>query len=185
MIAALLACLPIAAMAQRVPAPIAAQLPAGYSVMRSAEARFEGRSFHIVVLRFRDERHRGRPAAVRPLLIFERRGTVYVQVARNDHVVLRADQGGQCDPFEDGGIAAKGRYFTIENNVACGQHWTWYVTFRFDPKLGFVFDNSRFESWRMNPSNAPDAEALISDGVQLRRGRKDRPVRFADWRPDR
>ncbi|CAG9202720.1 hypothetical protein BVI434_180056 [Burkholderia vietnamiensis] len=39
-------------------------------------------------------------------------------------MVLRANDGGQCDPFEDGydGLAVKGRYFTVQNGVACGAH---------------------------------------------------------------
>lgn len=185
LIASALLCLAPAAMAQSVPAPIARQLPAGYEVFRTADARFDGRHFHLVALRHRDEKNRARPAPARPFLIFERRPAgSYILAGRNDHVVLRADEGGQCDPFEDGGITAKGRYFTVENVVACGQHWTAFATFRFDSaRNGFVFDNLRTESWSPNPSRAPDADALISSGVDLVRARPGRPVRFADWRP--
>jgi hypothetical protein len=60
-------------------------------------------------------------APARPLLIFERRlPGRYALIARNDDVILRADDGGinGCDPFEGGKIVAKGRYFTVEQGAA-------------------------------------------------------------------
>lgn len=168
------------AAAQSVPAQVTNQLPAGYTVMQSATAAFDGHAFVLVALARPDEKTD--PAPARPFLIYERGGQGYALVARNDDVVLRADEGGQCDPFEDGGITAKGRYFTVENSVACGQHWTWFITFRFDPALKtYVFDNSRAESWYPNPSTKPDADALVSDGGYLTRAHG-KPVRFSDWR---
>lgn len=100
--------------------------------------------------------------------------------------MLKADEGGQCDPFLDGHapIATKGRYFTVQNGVACGQHWTDYITFRLDDRAGFVFDNERTESWTFNPSNDPNAEALVRDGPP--RVFRDRPghiTAFSMWRP--
>ena len=127
-------------------------------------------------------------APARPLLIFEWRDKGFVLVGRNDAVVLKADEGGQCDPFLDGGgtIAVKGRFFTVENGVACGQHWTDFVTFRLDDRVGFVFDNERSESWSMNASNDPDAEALVRDGPPtVRRLTPGRLVPFAQWRRSR
>jgi hypothetical protein len=126
---------------------------------------------------------------VRPLVILERtrRGSVSI-VGRNDVVVLRADEGGQCDPFLDGGgtITVKGIRFTVENGVACGQHWTDLVTFRFDEASGeFVFDNERRESWSLNPSEAPGAPAMIRDGPQhVRRPPRGRSIAFSRWRRD-
>jgi hypothetical protein len=117
------------------------------------------------------------------------RGDQFRLFARNDNVVLRADEGGQCDPFDPGDVGAitsKTRWFTVENGVACGQHWTDYVTFRFDARVGgFVFDNEREESWKMNPSNDPDAEALIPEGPQrVRRPLSKQTIAFRDWRRD-
>jgi hypothetical protein len=148
-----------------------------------------GHRYRIVVLARNDEAGRARPSSPRPLVVLEGSGALR-QVARNDRVVLRGDQGGQCDPFEtEGGddhMAVKGRYFTIENGVACGQHWTDYVTFRHDPAAGFVFDNERYEAWRLNPDVRPDAEALVRDGPpHVERARPGAPVRLRDWAPSK
>jgi hypothetical protein len=175
------------------PTGITGQLPPGHSVLASVKLTDgkTGRSFQIVALGRSDEdaqRQRSGEAPVRPLLVFERRGGQFVAAGRNDHVVMRADEGGQCDPFLDGDatIAVKGRYFTVENGVACGQHWTDNITFRLDDRLGFVFDNERVESWSMNPSNAPDAEALVKDGPQqVVRDKPGHVTPFATWRPAR
>ncbi|MGY5776321.1 hypothetical protein [Rhizobium sp. LEGMi135b] len=107
---------------------IVRQLPAGYHAIASAQlaAGKPVRSFGIIVLSRDDEDRlpsgsKGAPA--RPLIVFEKRDGQFVAAGRNDHVVMKADEGGQRDPFLDGGatIAVKGRYFTIENGVACGQ----------------------------------------------------------------
>lgn len=179
--------------AAELPGGIARQLPAGYDVLGAASASFgsPARAFHIVALGKQGEAVRGETRApARPLLVFERQPDgSFRQVGRNDDVVLHADEGGQCDPFLDGSgtIAVKGRYFTVQNGVACGQHWTDYVTFRFDDALGrYVFDNERSESWVLNPSNAPNAEALVRDmPPRVRRGDRRNPVPFERWRPSR
>ncbi len=168
------------------------KVPNGYDVLANVEisAGTPVRRFVVVALGRRDEGdHRDDPkgAPNRPLIIFEQVGGQYRQVARNDTVVLAADAGGQCDPFldNDGTIAVKGGYFTVENGVACGSHWTDYITFRFDDRAGgFVFDNERNESWSMNRSTKSDAEALVRDGPQrVRRDRAGRVTPFSAWRP--
>jgi len=180
------ATLPASAMAQVV-------LPAGHHVI--AEARMKTaspeRSFRIVAMG-RDGESRetlnGTEAQLRPLLIIEEKPGSSRIVGRNDHVVMRADEAAQCDPFDadDGsGIAVKDRYFTIENGVSCGQHWTINITFRLDDRLGFVFSTTRTETWEMNPDTRPDAPALIRDTpLRVVRANPRKPVRFADWRPD-
>ncbi|ASW09950.1 hypothetical protein [Rhizobium sp. 11515TR] len=171
---------------------IARQLPAGYHVIASAHlaAGKPVRSYEIVVLGRNDEdslpsASKGAPA--RPLIVFEKRDGQFVAAGRNDHVVMKADEGGQCDPFLDGDatIALKGRYFTIENGVACGQHWTDYISFRLDDLTGsFVFDNERREAWELNPSNDPSAEVLVRAGPpRTIRGRSGKPTPFVAWRP--
>lgn len=175
------------------PAPIVRQISPAYrvlTVMTATPAANYG-PVYIVALANRSEAliaRSHRPAPARPLLLFARQASGdYRQVGRNDTVILRADEGGQCDPFEDGGdvITVKGAYFTVENGVACGQHWTDYITFRFDPGLSrYVFDNERRQSWSLNNSNDPDAEALVADSPpHVRRGWRARPVLFDDWRP--
>lgn len=177
------------AAAATVPTDVARQLPPGYGIIGSATLTVgePARSFEIVALGRKDEEAlaTSRHAPARPLIIFERRSSGFVPVGRNDHVVMKADEG-QCDPFLDGGgtIATKGRYFTVENGVACGQHWTDYITFRLDERAGFVFDNERQEDWELNPSNDPDAEALVRAGPpRLYRDPPGHVRPFAAWRP--
>lgn len=182
-----------AAASAALPAGVIRQLPTGYAVIGSAHvaAGQPVRSFEIVALGRKDEDSlaKTRDAPARPLIIFERRGRDFMAVARNDHIVMKADEGGQCDPFLDGGgtIAVKGRYFTVQNGVACGQHWTDYITFRLDDRAGgFVFDNERQEDWELNPSNDPEAEALVRAGPpRLFRAPSGHITPFAAWRPKR
>ncbi|WP_260922047.1 hypothetical protein [Novosphingobium sp. 9] len=175
----------------------AARVLPGYDILASREMAPKGApSFRLVAMGRKGEdsyRTRDEAAPARPLLIFEERGgheaRALVLVARNDDVVMRADEGGQCDPFldSDATISVAGRYFTVENGVACGQHWTDFITFRLDVGAeggaGFVFDNERIESWSMNPGQSPDAEALVRDGPQ--RVLRDKPGHarsFTAWR---
>jgi len=126
-------------------------------------------------------------APPRPLLVYSLHGGTATFVARNDRVVLRRDEGGQCDPIEDGGaIAIKDRYFTLEGGVACGQHWTDFTTFRFDARSrSFVWHNRIFESWRMNDDTRPNAAALVSDGRRIWRADPRRPVTLSAYLPQR
>lgn len=176
------------------PAQMVAQLPPGYAVIASARvaAGKPIRNFEIVALARsgEDKLSQGRQGApTRPLLVFEQRGNRFTLVGRNDHIVFKADEGGQCDPFLDGDatIAAKGRYFTVENGVACGQHWTDFITFRLDDQAGgFVFDNERQEAWELNPSNDPQGEALVRAArPRLIRDQPGHATPFAAWRPKR
>ena len=59
----------------------------------------------------------GGTAPARPLLLFRARpnGT-YALSGRNDDVVLRHNQGGQCDPFDpEQGLVMNGAYVTVQN----------------------------------------------------------------------
>ena len=177
------------ASAQDASPQIRGQVPVGYRVLSTATGSFGDlkRRFYIVAIGTRPvdigpvDYKDARP---RPLLIFgQRPDGRLVLIARNNHVVLRADQGGQCDPFGDGNIAVKGRYFTVENSVACGNHWTDFITFRFDPRLNnFVFDNERYQSWRFNPSPRDDVEALLPDPQHVERPAKGTTILFSEWR---
>lgn len=173
------------------PRGIVEQFPAGYVALSSAKSVVDRtHEFYIVATASRTEktaRNRQLDAApTRPLLIFRRRPDGRFALAgRNDHVVLRADDGGiaanGCDPFEERKITTKGRYFTVEHGVACGAHWTDYVTFRFDPtSKNYIFASWRFQSWSMNRSNNSDAEALVPDPPRVVRSRGKR-ISFAGW----
>jgi hypothetical protein len=100
--------------------------------------------------------------------------------ARNDTVVLRVNEGGQCDPFEDGydGLAVKGRYFTVRNGVACGAHWTDFITFRYDAgHRAWLFDSEIFTS--SDPLNGTPEKTDVTHANRAK------PVAFDAWHPAR
>ena len=173
------------------PPAIVSQIPAGYIIRTSSMAAIGGQTFYFVALRSKKElagiAYLGAPdsAPARPLLIYERNGAgAFLLVGRNDEVIDRAGDGGVagngCDPFEGGRIAVKGGYFTVENAIACGAHWTDFVTFRFDRQAGvYVFDNARFTSWTLGhgAKDAPKPEDRL-----VTRARAGRPIPFSSWR---
>ncbi|RQR45268.1 hypothetical protein DIE21_31945 [Burkholderia sp. Bp9140] len=167
--------------APALPPSIAAQLPAGYRpfVAQQGPALDNGlHSLLVVVHRANDTREQPSP---RPLLIYEEQADhTYRLAARNDVVVLRANDALQCDPFDpedaaDGGIAVKGRYFTVQNDVACGQHWSDYVTFRYDPRThGWRFSSQiHTESFPLDPDK-PDFVSTVRADAR-------KPVSFDQW----
>lgn len=187
-LAALTLCCPSIAASAPLPPALLRQLPRGLEVIASARSNpAPARTFYFLVLASHDEADRaGREhAPPRPLLVFEaRKAGRYVLAARNDELVFRADEGGinGCDPFEGRRIAVKGAYVTIEQGVACGAHWTDFVTFRFDSRSNiYLFDNWRTQSWSLNPSGDPLAEPLVSNGQKIVRSRG-RRVPLAMWR---
>ncbi|WP_342705808.1 hypothetical protein OHZ10_22230 [Burkholderia arboris] len=177
----LLAALPAAARADDLPKSIATQLPPGYQPLlaKAGPALDNGRhSFLVVAHRADDTREQPSP---RPLLIYEEQADrTFRLAARNDQVVLRANEGGQCDPFDpddaaDNGLAVKGRYFTVQNFVACGQHWTDYITFRYDPRThGWLFSNQIVtESFPIDDK---------PDHVTVTRADAHQPVSLGQWK---
>ncbi|MPV65995.1 hypothetical protein [Burkholderia sp. BE17] len=174
----LLVAWPAGARADDLPKSIAAQLPPGYEpfIAQAGPDLGNGRhSFLVVVHRAVDTREQPSP---RPLLIYEEQADhAYRLAARNDQVVLRANEGGQCDPFAfaDDGLSVKGRYFTVQNLVACGQNWSDYVTFRYDSRThGWVFSNQIVtESFPLDDK---------PDDVTVTRADAHRPVSFGQWK---
>jgi hypothetical protein len=67
-------------------------------------------------------------------------------------VALPANGAGAaapCDPlFDEGdGLTVKDVYFTVENQVACGAHWSDFITFKYSPSVkAMVFYNRISES---------------------------------------
>ncbi|WP_426162833.1 hypothetical protein [Sandarakinorhabdus sp. DWP1-3-1] len=171
------------------PAAVRAALPLGHvaRVVTCSRTLDPPRAICVVVAARLDEGNRNstNEAPQRPLLVYRLNGITATLIARNDKVVLRRDEGGQCDPVEDAGaLTVKERFFTLEQGVACGQHWTDYTTFRFDPRTqSFVWQNRIYESWRMNDDTRPDAEALVSDGRRVWRANLQRPVTLANYAP--
>ena len=92
--------------------------------------------------------------------------------------------GGQCDPFLDNGngFAIKNGYFTVQNGVACGEHWTDYITFHYDRALNdWVFHKEIFESQKMG--NDPDGDALVPDIRKVTKANRKIPTLFVQYRP--
>ena len=161
------------------PAAIAAQLPPGYGPMTfRAGPQIEGGRHSVLVVAHRRDDSAEKPSP-RPLLIFEEQASgEYRLSARNDTVVLRANEGGQCDPFEDGyeGLAVKGSYFTVQNGVACGSHWTDFITFRYDRgRRAWLFE-SKIVTHSDPLSGSPDKSTVT-------RANRANPVEFEAWRP--
>lgn len=171
------------------PASVTAKLPARHvaRVAKCSRTLDPPQPICIVVAAMPDEGdlHSARTAPPRALLVFRLAGSSAKLVARNDRVVLRRNEGGQCDPIEDAGaIAIKGRFFTLESGVGCGQHWTDFITFRFDPRTrGFVWHNRIAESWRLNNDDRPNAQALVSDGRRVWRADPRHPVTLSAYVP--
>ena len=175
-----------AADAPKLPPALQRLLPAGYVPISAAESQPDPEHIFVFVALAKKGELAGQrvdnPSA-RPLIVYRKTRFGYRQVARNDRIVLRSNEGGQCDPFEYGDIKTKGGYVSIEHNVACGQHWESTTTFRFDRSSGaYVFDNERYKSWKFNPDHRPDAEALIPDINHIERA-KGRVIALDRWRP--
>jgi hypothetical protein len=182
------------ARADELPPALSKLLPPSYDVLAVAFGRLTGgpRDDYVIALDRHDDQRSDRsegPAPARPLLLFRARGEHgFALAGRNDQVVFRRDEGGQCDPFEDeDGLVMKGHYVTVQNAVACGNHWSDHITFRFDSaRNALLFDGEIVRSWKMNDSNDPDAEAVVPDGPpSVDRADPRKPVMFSAWRPQR
>ncbi|WAH66132.1 hypothetical protein [Xanthomonas hortorum] len=181
--------------ASTLPANASKLLPAGQTVIGVATADLtgDGRQDHVVALRAASEgtldalRSSGRAAPARTLLVLVANADGgFVEAGRNTRVIFKADEGGQCDPFLDGeeGLVGKGAYFTVQNGVSCGQHWTDYITFRYDrARGGFFFHKRVRESWEMNTDDRPDADAMrMSEHTEIKADPR-KPVSLSAYTP--
>ena len=177
------------------PDAIGRQLPAGYVVLETVRGRLTGgvRDDYVVALArpgdVPDNPVGSGPgdgaaaAGIRAL-----RDGSYALAGRNDALVMRHDQGGQCDPFDpEQGLVMKGVFVTVQNEVACGAHWSDYITFRYDRARGaLLFDSDIVHSLKFNPSDAPDADIIVPDGPPVvTRADPHHPVAFSAWKPPR
>ena len=167
------------------PNSVAALIPAGYQVMlwKAGQLDRSGADSYLVVAHRPDDATES--PSPRPLMIFVRDpdGTFRL-AARNDRVVMRADAGGQCDPFADGaedgqGLTIKDRYFTVENGEACGDHWTDYITFHYDdPHRNWLFHKEIVQSFSYDELvNGKPGKTHVTNADRAR------PVTFDAWRP--
>lgn len=175
------------------PKSIADQLPKGYSLMaaQSGDINNDKLLDYVVVVHNKEEKEISRRTGKtprRPLLVFTQRADkTFDLLARNDYVVYAIDEGGQCDPFLDSGegITIKGGYFTVENGVACGAHWTDYITFKYSESLkDLVFHKRIYENWVLNTSRDPNADALVLGGREVVTGKRNAPILLKNYRPD-
>jgi hypothetical protein len=181
------------ASASSLPVTIQNQLPAGFDVVNSESGTIKfGPSFYVVALERHDEQAvytKTGQAPPRPLLLFQNKSDgSFTLVGRNDSIILRVDEGGQCDPFNDGydGIVVTGRYFTVQNGVACGDHWTDFVTFRFDPKKHeFLFYKEIYQHWKLNISDDSSADAVVLDNTNVQQADPEKPLTLNLWKPSR
>lgn len=183
------------ALAESLPKNILSQIPQGYTVLSSKNGELNNdklTDFIVVLRKSNEERYGDRqndaPAPARPLLLFiQNPDGSFTLTKRNDHVVFKIDEGGQCDPFENGaeGLAIKNHYFTVQNSVSCGHHWSVYITFRYAPELhDWVFHKRISESWVMNTSNDPKADAFIPGPRTVVAGKGKPPVLFEKYRAE-
>lgn len=173
LIAAALFWASMTAFADSLPQSISTLIPSGYGVLlhMHGDLNNDGRVDYLVALHKVNEQgivSKTGTAPRRPLVIFlQNADGTFALARRNDHVIFAADQGGQCDPFEEfgedaSGLVIKGDYFTVQNSVACGAHWTDYITFRYVAKLrDWAFHKRIVEGWVLNNRSDPDADALV------------------------
>jgi hypothetical protein len=182
-----------AAQAESLPKNIAAQIPAGYAALsyKSGELNDDSLEDFLVAVHKVDEKtiaDKTGKAPRRPLLLFVQNSDgTYTLAKRNDHVIFAVNEGGQCDPFEDGEerLAIKNHYFTIQNGVACGSHWTDYITFRYEPKMqDWIFHKRVSETWIMHNSSDPNADALVLGNRRIESGKGKPPVPFEKYSAD-
>ena len=170
------------------PDDIVAQLPAGYEALDAASGRLtdSARPGYVVVAHLPGDSMR-KPGP-RPLLIFlQGADGRYRLAARNDTVIMKADEGGMGDPYLDGvaenALTVEPRAFTVEQGVFAGRdHWRDRVTFRYDAAhRTWVFHREVFRNWRFNDD--PNGDALKADPVRVTRADASNAVAFEAWRP--
>lgn len=176
--------------AANLPKNILDQIPKDYEVhsFQSGELNDDKLVDYVVVLHKKNEKtvNGDDSAPARPLLLFiQNPDGRFTLVKRNDHVVFKLDEGGQCDPFDadEKNISIKNHYFTIENAMSCGQHWTDFITFRYLPALrDWVFHKRISENWVLNSRSGPDEDALVSEGRRVVSAKAGAPVLFENYK---
>lgn len=188
-----LAAATVANAAEFLPQGVIHLIPAGYRVMafQPGDLNRDFRIDYLVALHRPNEKAIGFETGnnpSRPLVIYiQSANGQFTNAARNDNVIHTIHAGGQCDPFDDSDqrFSVSGNYFTVQNSVACGQHWSDYITFRYDPKRqNWLFHKRITESWVLNSRQGDDQEALIRESRSVVNGRSKRPELFAEYQPD-
>lgn len=184
---------PALAQSDALPKGLVAKIPAGYDVLaaETGDLNKDGFVDYVVVARRLDEieilkKDKDGNAPKRPVFIYI--GSFdgeYHLAARNDSIVYAVNEGGQCDPFLDSGngITISGTFFTIENGVDCGQHWTDYITFKYDSSMkNWIFHKRVFQNWVLNNSKKTNADALKLQTSKVTSGKDKPPVLFDKYK---
>ena len=160
----------------------------GYSVldMESGDINKDGIEDIVLILKKNGEDSTSdvneHPEA-RPLLLLLRSHEGKLTLAaRNDSTVYCVDCGGMLgDPYME--IIIKNGYFTIEHYGGSSWRWTRDITYKYSAKdKWWYLHRDGSESMRMNPSDDPNAEAMIKAGPDEIRTEKDfGKVRFEDF----
>ena len=179
------------AQAEALPKNILAQLPKGYEVMTSlaGELNHDKLTDYLVVAHKLNEEATYRKTgegSPRPLYIFTQNSNQTFTLAKtNSAVVFAINQGGQCDPFEDGmeGLVIKNHYFTVQNSVACGQHWNDFATFKYDKKLkNWVFHKRTAQSFNLADTDNGDDE-FVENKLHVTKANPKKPILLDQYKP--
>jgi hypothetical protein len=148
------------------PEVISKFVPKGFTVINvtSGNLNLDEYSDTILVLKENNEETSQEDEVNRPLLILlgQADGSFRLE-KRNDRAIFCFACGGiGGDPFV--GITIKNGYFSIEHGVHGGQHWDDVTTFKYDKsKSNWFLHKEGYESYKMNDSQDPNAEALVLD----------------------
>jgi hypothetical protein len=142
----------------KLPKTLTSRIPLGYHVAsyRSSDFNGDGSKDFVLIAVSHLEKEESSLSSDEPpkrlvMVYFAKRSgndVGFELVAQNESVALPANGGGAsapCDPlFDEGdGLAVKDVYFTVENQVACGAHWTDFITFKYSPNVNAMVFYSR------------------------------------------
>ncbi len=168
------------------PVAITRVLPAGYQVLDylGGQLNDDALTDYLVII------HKsGESAATprhRPLLIYTGHSDGSFQLAaRNNDIIEPIGQQGtsskDADPYEDGNLVVKNRYFTVQQRRAEGnQHWTNYRTFHYDAaRDDWLFHRETFEV----EGNMDDVTSSNTKTFTTRANRR-HPISFSAWKSE-
>jgi hypothetical protein len=140
-------------------------VPKGFTVINitSGNLNLDEYSDTILVLKENNE-EASNEEINRPLLLLlgQPDGNFKLEKRNNRAIFCFACGGIGGDPFV--GITIKNGYFSIEHGVHGGQHWDDVTTFKYDKvKINWFLYKEGYESYKMNDSQDPNAEALVLD----------------------
>ncbi|OMQ13338.1 hypothetical protein [[Flexibacter] sp. ATCC 35103] len=109
----------------------------------------------------------GKPDKRPLLLLLGQKDGNYKLAYKNENAAYCIDCGGLFgDPFN--AIVIKNGYFSVEHRISGGHHWEHITTFKFNKtKNNWYLYKDHFINYILNPSQDPNAEALIANVDKL------------------